>query len=191
MGILRPQSSPTASSVLSASGDLMHADLGATKLESRCLLNTTRCNYSPLNDYKTRLTWIEPYEIADMWLWLFSNDNNGSLYPPNFYISNSTFYQRWYSEYLKTGTSLDPHRSEWVPSVRQGPSWPLAMIFNTLVARGRVEKIKVLEEGLGGWDGSKHFWGSIYLPTCLETYNILTTNTAVPVDTWPGHLLCS
>lgn len=58
-------------------------------------------------------------------------------------------------------------------------------VFNTSVARGRAGKMKVLEEGLGGWDGggTGQVWDSIYLSICPKVYNIFTTRTAVPVRT--------
>lgn len=50
--------------------------------------------------------------------------------------------------------------------MKQGPSWSLAVqVFNISVARGRVGKMKVFEEGLGTWAGGGHLCGDgFYLP---------------------------
>lgn len=176
MRILRHLPSPTASCVLTGfPGDSDECwNLRATKLESRYLLNTTGYNHSFLwISFFFFFLWIsvtlvcmdEPDVIID--IWSFLNDNR-QLCVQKFatlrvlFAINSKYLK--YSKYLKTGTSLDAYQSEWVPSMKQGPSWPLAVqVFNTSVVRGRIGEMKVLEVGLGGRAGDGHLWGTAFI----------------------------
>lgn len=104
MGILWPQPSPTVIRVLaSITGDFdAYWNLRATKVVIKMLSQTTGCDHCllwiPIIPGLHRLKHMNLLICDCPWM-----TEMVVSYAANIYISKSSFYQSWYSDYLKTG----------------------------------------------------------------------------------------